>query len=226
MMPRFFASSRLMASTPTPKLEMISSLGSASISLPSTGIGPKVASPRTVWACCFRKVARSAASNSLWQVNSFCSVAMVPAWPCAVRMISAFIVSGLEFGGERFGAAREYADVGPDGHEQRAALEPVARVGFVGSQDSGRPARLADAPDRLVDERFHFGIRDFAGMAERGVQVGRADEHPVDAVDGADGLDIVERLLRFDLHQQADLDRKSTRLNSSHRCISYAVFCL
>src|SRR5437879_9450138 len=25
---------------------------------------------------------------------------------------------------------------------------------------------------------------------------------------------------------RADLDRKSTRLNSSHRCISYAVFCL
>src|SRR5437764_10165446 len=25
---------------------------------------------------------------------------------------------------------------------------------------------------------------------------------------------------------QADPDRKSTRLNSSHRCISYAVFCL
>src|SRR5437762_7202832 len=24
----------------------------------------------------------------------------------------------------------------------------------------------------------------------------------------------------------AELDRKSTRLNSSHRCISYAVFCL
>src|SRR5256886_7284841 len=172
MMPRFFASSRLMASTPTPKFEMISSLGSASISLPSTGIGPKVASPRTVCACCFRNAARSAASNSLWQVNSFCSVAMVPAWPCAVRMISAFIVSGLEFGGERFGAAREYADVGPDGHEQRAALEPVARVGFVGGQDSGRLACFADAP-----------------------------------------------------HRQAG-DRKSTRLNSSHSQISYAVFCL
>src|ERR1017187_10534925 len=25
---------------------------------------------------------------------------------------------------------------------------------------------------------------------------------------------------------QTDVDRKSTRLNSSHRCISYAVFCL
>src|SRR5438552_10850550 len=143
MMPRFFASSRLMASTPTPKFEMISSLGSASISLPSTGIGPKVASPRTVWACCFRNAARSAASNSLWQVNSFCSVAMVPAWPCAVRMISAFIVSGLEFGGERFGAAREYGDVGPDVHEQRAALEPEARVGLGWGQDCSRDVRLA-----------------------------------------------------------------------------------
>src|SRR5437762_5027492 len=28
------------------------------------------------------------------------------------------------------------------------------------------------------------------------------------------------------LEGQAPLDRKSTRLNSSHRCISYAVFCL
>src|SRR5437763_9624684 len=28
------------------------------------------------------------------------------------------------------------------------------------------------------------------------------------------------------LHRAADRDRKSTRLNSSHRCISYAVFCL
>src|SRR5437762_9434605 len=28
------------------------------------------------------------------------------------------------------------------------------------------------------------------------------------------------------LRAAAELDRKSTRLNSSHRCISYAVFCL
>src|SRR5437762_9591873 len=28
------------------------------------------------------------------------------------------------------------------------------------------------------------------------------------------------------LDRLATLDRKSTRLNSSHRCISYAVFCL
>src|SRR5437762_8021339 len=36
-----------------------------------------------------------------------------------------------------------------------------------------------------------------------------------------DGLHAVERALAA--HQR---DRKSTRLNSSHRCISYAVFCL
>src|SRR5437879_9942475 len=29
-----------------------------------------------------------------------------------------------------------------------------------------------------------------------------------------------------DAHPWAHKDRKSTRLNSSHRCISYAVFCL
>src|SRR5437879_11464403 len=29
-----------------------------------------------------------------------------------------------------------------------------------------------------------------------------------------------------DYTQRDPLDRKSTRLNSSHRCISYAVFCL
>src|SRR5437762_9501371 len=35
------------------------------------------------------------------------------------------------------------------------------------------------------------------------------------------------RLLDFDTRdRQACRDRKSTRLNSSHRCISYAVFCL
>src|SRR5437879_7202787 len=31
---------------------------------------------------------------------------------------------------------------------------------------------------------------------------------------------------RSELLQHASGDRKSTRLNSSHRCISYAVFCL
>src|SRR5499425_3780493 len=38
----------------------------------------------------------------------------------------------------------------------------------------------------------------------------------------------LELRLRCRLHDDRSLrgDRKSTRLNSSHRCISYAVFCL
>src|SRR5437763_9177693 len=31
---------------------------------------------------------------------------------------------------------------------------------------------------------------------------------------------------RLSIENVLDIDRKSTRLNSSHRCISYAVFCL
>src|SRR3712207_8779684 len=43
--------------------------------------------------------------------------------------------------------------------------------------------------------------------------------HPVD--------DLVEvLLLEFPQRFEVDLDRKSTRLNSSHANISYAVFCL
>src|SRR5438128_7655574 len=43
------------------------------------------------------------------------------------------------------------------------------------------------------------------------------------AVDDAVGADI-RRV--FVAHRHAGLDRKSTRLNSSHGSISYAVFCL
>ena len=43
---------------------------------------------------------------------------------------------------------------------------------------------------------------------------------------GAEGMEQVKAGL-FDLViLDVGLDRKSTRLNSSHRCISYAVFCL
>src|SRR2546422_3785316 len=38
--------------------------------------------------------------------------------------------------------------------------------------------------------------------------------------------EVGERHLRHDLEAQEIVDRKSTRLNSSHGYISYAVFCL
>src|SRR5437879_8449639 len=40
--------------------------------------------------------------------------------------------------------------------------------------------------------------------------------------DLADNASLAEGLLKYTF----ETDRKSTRLNSSHRCISYAVFCL
>src|SRR5437762_5232502 len=40
------------------------------------------------------------------------------------------------------------------------------------------------------------------------------------------GIKDIQRGLRLDLPVVVYTDRKSTRLNSSHRCISYAVFCL
>src|SRR5437762_11355080 len=43
---------------------------------------------------------------------------------------------------------------------------------------------------------------------------------------GSEGDYVMTRPLRGPLNHTAVEDRKSTRLNSSHRCISYAVFCL
>src|SRR5437762_10698195 len=55
-------------------------------------------------------------------------------------------------------------------------------------------------------------------------------ELPLDIGDHPHHLgELVERHLLVDHRIDQDLggpDRKSTRLNSSHRCISYAVFCL
>src|SRR3712207_7265102 len=56
-------------------------------------------------------------------------------------------------------------------------------------------------------------------------QVGRADQHAglAVALEGEDPRVLEEAP---DDRDHADVDRKSTRLNSSHANISYAVFCL
>src|SRR5437764_3117184 len=51
-----------------------------------------------------------------------------------------------------------------------------------------------------------------------------ADAQPVDEVQGGGQVGAVAGIVDIGFHRR--LDRKSTRLNSSHRCISYAVFCL
>src|SRR5437764_8463660 len=52
--------------------------------------------------------------------------------------------------------------------------------------------------------------------------VGRFIEQPLELEEALAGND--HPALQLEIARQ--LDRKSTRLNSSHRCISYAVFCL
>src|SRR5258708_14055474 len=50
----------------------------------------------------------------------------------------------------------------------------------------------------------------------RGVGIEQADQR----------VDVLGRPRRLEVPHDRDADRKSTRLNSSHQIISYAVFCL
>src|SRR3712207_8831256 len=71
------------------------------------------------------------------------------------------------------------------------------------------PGRIEDTGDDAVDAEALAG--DLGDHEVRVVPVGRRDEH-VGVLDAR-------------LEQRVE-DRKSTRLNSSHANISYAVFCL
>src|SRR5437762_5143824 len=102
--------------------------------------------------------------------------------------------------------------------------------------------RLGEAPDErdvLVAEDDELDA--LARIADRlgaDVDVQRAAVLPPahGLIRGRAGLDgLLELAARLVLalggyqqlnHRASDRDRKSTRLNSSHRCISYAVFCL
>src|SRR3712207_8434162 len=67
-------------------------------------------------------------------------------------------------------------------------------------------------------------FRSLLGVGDRGrcplAVAGRRVEREVDALDRRDPL-LLDRVV-----ERLALDRKSTRLNSSHANISYAVFCL
>src|SRR5687768_17908603 len=69
--------------------------------------------------------------------------------------------------------------------------------------------------------------------SRHGAQVGRVAEHLRQRNPGADHLGVAARFhaldaaaARGDIADDGAQDRKSTRLNSSHGYISYAVFCL
>src|SRR5437762_8034076 len=67
---------------------------------------------------------------------------------------------------------------------------------------------IYEALSRTALSRTRVASRCASAVERAGGGAGPQDRHPVHAV------------------HLAQRDRKSTRLNSSHRCISYAVFCL
>src|SRR5690625_4931857 len=111
---------------------------------------------------------------------------------------------------------------------------------------------LEDAIEKLVEEYFHpaakrldvrkrilllmgpvsGGKSTIVTMLKRGLeQYSRTDEGAVYAIKGCpmyeDPLHLIPPHLREEFYKEFGIrDRKSTRLNSSHVAISYAVFCL
>src|SRR5437879_11176308 len=78
------------------------------------------------------------------------------------------------------------------------------------------------APPEIYTPSLHDALPIFTLDAD--------DTQPPEIIPGmasmiADGYDVVIAS-RYQPGSRALGDRKSTRLNSSHRCISYAVFCL
>src|SRR5437762_8225943 len=78
---------------------------------------------------------------------------------------------------------------------------------------------LKDAPAAKFDEtvEVHMNL---------GLNVRHADEQLRGTMMLPHGTGREQRVAVFAEGDKAREDRKSTRLNSSHRCISYAVFCL
>src|SRR5688572_33135337 len=79
---------------------------------------------------------------------------------------------------------------------------------------------LHDALPILDERRLAGGVLDVAalGVDQPDVLRARREER--------EDLVAVEALHAVDVRRLGDADRKSTRLNSSHSQISYAVFCL
>src|SRR3712207_6976120 len=95
-----------------------------------------------------------------------------------------------------------------------------------------RPPRSTRFPDTTLFRSLWGATRVVAGGQVGGAHVSREVEHGVEAnVAVAQDARIRSLPRRVAVQERlndtgAELDRKSTRLNSSHANISYAVFCL
>src|SRR3989454_7278092 len=113
---------------------------------------------------------------------------------------------------------------GRGGRIHSASPGGVKRVDF-GERALQRATVAGPRHDRLyVTEREQAAERDLRERATQLRQALAGHHRHVQAVRRAGGKAVGEIELRHDLDHRGD--RKSTRLNSSHLVISYAVFCL
>src|ERR1017187_3528759 len=115
----------------------------------------------------------------------------------------------------------------------RSLLIPAARYCAKGPwpRDRGQ-GTVAKGPwsaaaGRSRDARADLGLIDDAGhhVPQHGAEVHHVP-HPAPGDQGRDAERALLTVLLVDDPGAGNVDRKSTRLNSSHRCISYAAFCL
>src|SRR2546426_2120796 len=105
-------------------------------------------------------------------------------------------------------------------------VELEERAGPTDARVVGGPRKPGELLQRLALQRAQETRAVDEAPEARTVQRLRAEREIEWNAEGGRGLDFARRgiaLLAQPLHQQ---DRKSTRLNSSHLVISYAVFCL
>src|SRR5437762_6032618 len=97
--------------------------------------------------------------------------------------------------------------------------KPVTIRGKIAAVEKGALKVTTAAGDVMV--KFADNVRIGGVEAAKLSDIGAGSYVGATAVKQTDGT-----LKALEVHIFPERDRKSTRLNSSHRCISYAVFCL
>src|SRR5437879_10317048 len=117
--------------------------------------------------------------------------------------------------------------------ERRGLIERYAAVlegNFIYWMTAARLAVASDEAKAIIEDNLREEVRDnHPGMLRRFALAARAVPTETDALAVYRNLEAVRRFVGELSAVKTVLmmaDRKSTRLNSSHRCISYAVFCL
>src|SRR6266498_5960437 len=105
-------------------------------------------------------------------------------------------------------------------------MQEVKDITIIGAGPSGR---LIDNLDQvggqltaLYPEKYIFDVAGFPKVLAKDLVKGMAEQ----ALQWKPGVHLGETVTGLKREQENGKDRKSTRLNSSHVRISYAVFCL